>query len=219
MTHVTPACAKATSRYPEGRTGTAAGYRAHSRQKETPCAPCREAELTRSRARIEAIRVQGVPEGVLICAQPTRKYPQGRTGTAAGYLAHVVRDDAPCPPCRVGHTEAAQERYLSDRQRFNDQHRLWKYGITAERHAELLEAQGGGCGICGTTEPGGRGSFHVDHDHACCPGIRSCGTCIRGLLCAACNTALGGFKDDPKRLLAAVAYLTTREGAKPDVVH
>jgi hypothetical protein len=30
---------------------------------------------------------------------------------------------------------------------------------------------------------------------------------FRGLLCAACNTALGKFKDDPKILVAAIDYL------------
>jgi hypothetical protein len=96
---------------------------------------------------------------------------------------------------------------------------MWRYGITFAQFTELLEAQGRCCAICGTTEPGGRGNFHIDHDHACCPGIKSCGKCIRGLLCSACNTSLGGFKDDPKRLLAAVAYLTARKGATPDAVH
>jgi hypothetical protein len=36
----------------------------------------------------------------------------------------------------------------------------------------------------------------VDHDHACCPKqvkatAKTCGKCIRGLLCFRCNTSLG----------------------------
>jgi hypothetical protein len=53
----------------------------------------------------------------------------------------------------------------------------------------------------------GNGGFHVDHDHACCPGTRSCGKCIRGMLCNRCNTGLGMFLDDPNRLRHAASYL------------
>jgi hypothetical protein len=41
----------------------------------------------------------------------------------------------------------------------------------------------------------------------CCPGKKSCGKCIRGLLCARCNSAIGLFDEDPVTLHAAVEYL------------
>lgn len=81
-----------------------------------------------------------------------------------------------------------------------------KYNMTIAQHVALLDAQGGVCAICGGTNPNGY-RLAVDHDHACCPGNTSCGRCVRGLLCAGCNTAIGHVKDDPQRLRKAADYL------------
>lgn len=73
------------------------------------------------------------------------------------------------------------------------------YGLSPDEHAAMLAAQGGGCAICGTDEPGGAGSWHTDHDHTSGD--------VRGLLCAGCNPGLGLFRDDPTILRAAADYL------------
>jgi Autographiviridae endonuclease VII len=100
-------------------------------------------------------------------------------------------------------------QWFQERPRY---HRKWRlknfYNMTIEQADILLECQGGGCAICGSSEPGGKGEFHVDHDHACCPGEKSCGKCIRGLLCGSCNMSLGLFHDDPDLLRRAIDYLT-----------
>ena len=82
-----------------------------------------------------------------------------------------------------------------------------RYHLPAERYTAMLASQGGRCAVCGTTEPGQR-TWHVDHDHACCPGGGSCGECVRALLCARCNLALGGAREDVAILRQMIGYLT-----------
>lgn len=51
------------------------------------------------------------------------------------------------------------------------------------------------CTLCGKRFYVGRGrgksGFVIDHDHSCCHGGKSCGQCIRGVLCSSCNLSLG----------------------------
>ena len=55
-----------------------------------------------------------------------------------------------------------------------------RFQITQDQFLVMLVKQGGVCAMCGTPEPGGHGTWNVDHDHACCTeGVRSCGKCIR----------------------------------------
>lgn len=75
--------------------------------------------------------------------------------------------------------------------------------LTKEQYDLILRRQSFGCAICGDAEA----KLNIDHDHACCPRGGSCGRCVRGLLCRACNAGLGMFKDKTERLRAAVKYL------------
>jgi hypothetical protein len=77
--------------------------------------------------------------------------------------------------------------------------RLARHGLTLDDHNALLASQNGGCAICGSTVPGGKGDFHIDHCH-------ETGT-VRGLLCHSCNTGLGLFLDEPARLRDAALYV------------
>lgn len=84
------------------------------------------------------------------------------------------------------------------------------YNISLEQYDEMLADQGGVCAIC-QGQPKGDWSFHIDHDHACCPNkMESCGQCIRGLLCEDCNRVLGMFNDKVARFEAAIDYLMER---------
>ena len=88
---------------------------------------------------------------------------------------------------------------------------LRKYGITPERYAEMLEAQGGVCAICHENETVIDRKTHapkllaVDHCHET--------KRVRGLLCWRCNTSIGKFKHDPDLLRRAALYC---EEADPD---
>lgn len=78
--------------------------------------------------------------------------------------------------------------------------RLGHYNLTKESVGLLLLLQEGKCAICGAPSPD-EGAMHIDHDHACCPGKRSCGACVRGLLCNRCNFGgLGWYEGLPPEL-------------------
>ncbi len=83
-----------------------------------------------------------------------------------------------------------------------------KYGLSADRYEQIIQDQGFECAVCRRPLEDRGHLVAVDHDHDCCsPRGVACGRCVRGVLCMACNTSLGGMKDDPDRLLRAAAYL------------
>lgn len=84
---------------------------------------------------------------------------------------------------------------------------LARFGLTRITYEKLLASQGGVCAICRGQQWGTNKKFAVDHDHACCPGVRSCGKCVRALLCNSCNSALGMMKDRADLLRTAADYL------------
>jgi len=96
--------------------------------------------------------------------------------------------------CSIANSRARQKAGASA------SNRRYLYGISPEQFEALIQAQGGGCGVCGTSEWSGKGRApHVDHDHAT--------GAVRGVLCHHCNLMLGNAKDDPALLRAAADYL------------
>jgi len=77
------------------------------------------------------------------------------------------------------------------------------YGLTIEQYNAIFASQNGVCALCGLPEQkakkNGMCNLSVDHDHATGK--------VRALLCHACNTALGGFRDDPALLRKAANYV------------
>lgn len=80
---------------------------------------------------------------------------------------------------------------------------LKKYGLSIEDYDILLKLQGGSCAICNSVN-----NLQIDHDHKCCQdNARSCGNCVRGIICGNCNTMIANAKDDIEILKAAIDYL------------
>lgn len=80
-----------------------------------------------------------------------------------------------------------------------------RFNISVERYFEMLEGQGGACAGCGTKPNGKR--LAIDHDRKCCSGNKSCGDCVRGLLCGNCNTALGLLKENVQTISNLLEYM------------
>jgi Recombination endonuclease VII len=78
-----------------------------------------------------------------------------------------------------------------------------RHRLSEDAFQALLDRQAGVCAVCGGP-PRDEERLVVDHDHDCCPGPRSCGQCIRGLLCPGCNQA-AGILDDSAVLAERVA--------------
>ena len=87
------------------------------------------------------------------------------------------------------------------------QARFRNMGVSPEWYERQLETQDRKCAICERSNPGGWGTFHIDHDHKCCSKSSSCGKCVRGLLCASCNVRLGVI-EQPDWTAKAIAYLS-----------
>ena len=74
-------------------------------------------------------------------------------------------------------------------------------GLTLAGRAAIAAADGGNCPICRKPTDG---KMEVDHDHGCCPGKRSCGHCIRGVVHHRCNIVL----DEAIKLGCSHPYVT-----------
>jgi hypothetical protein len=155
-------------------------------------------------------RTRFVVDGNLKCGKckedkPVEEYYTS-AASACGYMST-------CRPCLKLQKPASLER-------------SWKYllrtryQMTPEHYQARFDAQHGLCACCGQPEtrktPSGVGVARlcVDHDHRCCPGDRSCGLCVRQLLCTRCNTAVGYVEATPG-LWEPIADYLDRHGRGP----
>jgi hypothetical protein len=91
------------------------------------------------------------------------------------------------PETKLAHQRASRKHYLNK-----------LYGLTTEEYDAMLKARDFRCDICGESEQQDR-SLAVDHCHRTGK--------VRGLLCQACNTAIGKLRDDPSLIRRAASYV------------
>ena len=125
----------------------------------------------------------------------------------------ITRPDLPCAICKTA--ERAIASYCRDCHNATGRtvkakwgRRYWRYGVTEEDIHTMWLFQGGRCDVC--KDRIDEIKCHIDHDTSCCPQARnskSCGKCVRALLCGTCNQGLGNFKDSIYSLEEAIKYL------------
>lgn len=77
------------------------------------------------------------------------------------------------------------------------------HGVTPEMRERLLRHQDGKC-VCGyifDVWGGQQATYHIDHGHECCSGKKSCGECVRRLLCWRCNQGCGLLRESPEIMI------------------
>lgn len=79
---------------------------------------------------------------------------------------------------------------------FKQYNKSKKYGLNPDDFEKLSELQNGVCAVCELPPESGK-RLRIDHDHSCCPGPKSCGNCVRGLLCDYCNRYLVSALENP----------------------
>lgn len=118
------------------------------------------------------------------------KYTDGRRNTCkkchSNYMTQYYKDN----PEKIHFSRTAPKQN-------------WRrHRITEDYFNSMISLFDGKCHSCKTNT-----AVNIDHDHNCCEASRSCGKCVRGVLCHHCNSALGLLKDDKEKILNLLKYV------------
>ena len=134
-----------------------------------------------------------------------RCYKCGEEKPLSDFHKSKNRKDGRNPRCKSCQYSYNKNRYEQDPELFKLKRILSRYQLTKEQYYEAIK---NGCEVCGSMQ-----DLHVDHDHSCCPypedkkDIKTCGKCIRGILCRACNTAEGMLNSNIELAKSLVRYM------------
>lgn len=121
----------------------------------------------------------------------------------AYYAANRQKHLAACRKSKAARPEVYKSTTRIYRAKHKEKRRadkLWDlYNLTQSDYDAMVERQGNACIICGEIPGENDKRLSVDHDHETGK--------IRGLLCNACNRAIGLFKDNPGLCREAALYL------------
>lgn len=145
----------------------------------------------------------GTLKSCTVCKQTKPIEEFGRRGGQTRFAHHVK---SRCKLCeRDQAREYKRKKALEDPLAARRYWLMFKYGLTLEQYAKMLEEQGGVCKICEKPESyidvrfGKIRPLVVDHCHTTGK--------VRGLLCNNCNTGLGQVADNIQWFEKAIAYL------------
>lgn len=142
--------------------------------------------------------MQNLPNSRKVALLTGSKYYFTGKQCPKGHIASRYTMNSSCSICIKENSENWKKKG-NNRQHANLTRKVWRYGITKEDYANLLEIQENKCAIC-------RNEFtktkhtHVDHCHTTGK--------VRGILCSSCNRGLGFFYDNIQSLKNAVNYLS-----------
>ncbi len=123
------------------------------------------------------------------------------------YASNREKHNAACRKSKAARPEVYKNRAKIYRTEHKEKRRIEKlrylYNLTLSDYDAMMKNQDGACAICGERPNDSDKKLGVDHNHAT--------NQIRGLLCNACNMAVGFLKDNPELCRNAALYLEKYE--------
>jgi len=164
-------------------------------QGRLSCKECHKKARTQSRIRREEEPSKRLRKSAI----PKTHCPKGHLRSPENYK-QIFKNGKPnglrCLLCYQNWYATRKEASLTYRL-------MKKYDMTIEDRDSLLSSQNGKCAGCGKNDcewvQGMNNSWHIDHDHLT--------NIVRGILCGACNTAVGMVRDNVTVLQALIDYL------------